>query len=1006
MQQTTPTSAPQSATSATPSLRPDATQGRPGTQSGDASTASIKSGVIGFPQGAQASQAATSSSNPAGERLGGAAPEQGSPSHLGRDAAIGTGAAGAGGLAAHELGSQREDNSYNNTSHATEQQPYERALEEPTDATGTYRSFPLAGGVTTGRPAENTSSTLNPATREREPGTKEKEAGVHDGQGREALAGAAAAATASSTLPGHKHEQAVDSTSQENTTRGGHHPEALAAATAAVSKHEHGGRGHDFIGDPCATEDKPSTADQHRSGLLFTSGPHATDTANRLDPRLHVPGEFPSPTPVDEPSEPSYMLSKEIPAAGDQHELRHTGTLDQPQTRTAEEPEKEHHYGRDATIAGGLGAAGAGAYEAGKHHQKEPAEIGGETFSTEASPYSSTKLDPRVHGKPAAYEKQKFDPSTSEKHHGRDAALTGGTLGSAGLAGSEITRPHETRDTVQSSATQPQSTSAAPHTEDEKHQHQYGRDATLVGAGAATAGGLYYAGQHDKQDSGPASSTIGPHKSNVANVFDPRAQPDPALQKHHHADPKPEDPASATVGPHKSNIANVMDPRVLPDPEKQKGHTTTGPHKSDTLNRLDPKADRQAQPQAQHHYGRDAAVAGGAGAAGYGAYETAKAYGDHRSTGAEASMNDQRYDPSAPGAHQPSITTHPHTADPNQKDQHHYGRDAAVAGGLGAAGAGAYAATREHEHAQQSPMTRQQYPTGQEASPYPPYQGAQQPSVAYSSQQATAAGHQRYDSTQDPNKQHQKRDAATLGAAGAAGAGGAYAYTQHDAEKERQAQQKAHEQQLKDQQKEFEKKQKETEKQQAKDAKHHDKLVAAEEKKHQKEMDQEQKHHDKLAASEEKKHQKELEKEQKQHEKEAEKEQKQHEKEAEKEEEGKKKHHLFGFLHRDKKDKEDKNTENSPRESRDSPRHSKEYAGAGAAAGVAGGAAAYEATRDNDSDSSEGKKRRSKLHKNPPPGHPAREVMEEQHQTEQGGKPLHMGTDGPIGDPNQISGDQ
>jgi hypothetical protein len=101
---------------------------------------------------------------------------------------------------------------------STERQPYEQTLRQESYTNDTDRSFPLAGGVapkhdssvshptehhSTGHhtsstlpPVQQTSSTAHPITSEREPGTKEKEAGVRDGHGREGLAGAAAAAAA------------------------------------------------------------------------------------------------------------------------------------------------------------------------------------------------------------------------------------------------------------------------------------------------------------------------------------------------------------------------------------------------------------------------------------------------------------------------------------------------------------------------------------------------------------------------------------------------------------------------------------------------------------------------------------------------------------------------------------------------------------------------------------------------------------------------------------------
>jgi len=411
-----------------------------------------------------------------------------------------------------------------------------------------------------------------------------------------------------------------------------------------------------------------------------------------------------------------------------------------------------------------------------------------------------------------------------------------------------------------------------------------------------------------------------------------------------------------TVGPHKSNIANILDPRVQPDLDKQKPHST---------------ADRGED---KHHYGRDSAAVGGVGAAGYGAYEVGKAYDAHRSTQPAASMNEQRYYPTVPGAHDPNTASnvqkhHVHypggvgaagagagagtgagayaasqnapessfakqlrhdesaqgTQGIQQPSQHHYGRDAAVVGGLGTAGVGAYAATRESDDVRQPQVPKQTH-------------------------------HERYDSTQLPDQYHLKRDATAATVVGGMTGYGLSHYDTDKAEKERlEAREKELEQQRKNEQKAFDK-------QLAKEENHHDKLLAAESKLHQRE-----------AEKEEKQHRKELEKAQKA------------------EERGEKKHHFFGFLHRDKKDKDSSGS----RSESGSPRVSHEYP-ADTGAGPAG---TYESTshalpHDEDSDEKRG---RHRLHKDPPPGHPARGAMEN-------AKHQHMGIDGPIGQPEQIAG--
>lgn len=1056
-------------------------------------------------------------------------------------------------------------------------------------------SKPHEDPISSRRPTEHTSTIHNKGISEREPGTKEKEVGIHnsdspahDSYGREGLAGAAAAATAigaSKTLSRSEerdvHDRGLETrqatygdvppaaattisqtgnTSSQPTSD--YHPEALTAASVAASRSSalpSSTQGHEYG----AQDINPSGTTNSTIGGAPTTGMSST-SERPLNPRLeshrHIPGEYiatPSDektflnyAPVIEPAstgssgnltsveptstlDPSHVQSSVDPTpTSEPHELRHTGTLEEPQPKSAD----EHHYGRDAAIAGGLGAgaAGLGAHAASKKHDTQ--NVGSDQPLYEASsPYSSKILDPRVLGDKAKLEEQKFDEQRfdphakteaapvsgsvisgppvahdssqnvgSQHHYGRDVAVlgTGATVaggmhhalnrndtpgvGTAVLpddpsytstTGYNVAAPQPTSNfskplpTTGTSASQPvehdnfygatgapapipDTTAQQPlsnltqapvaTTVPERHpEHHYGRDAGLAGAGAAAAGGLYTANR-DNTNSGPASSTIGPHSSNAANVMDPRVQPDPSKQIHHNVGPTAEDPASRTIGPHDSNIANILDPRVKPDPSKQKEHTTVGPHQSDTLNRLDPKVDEKAGQQSGHHYGRDAAVVGGAGAAGYGAYkatnaygdhrmtqpgaseattaygnqsmtqrayEAINAYGDHRMTQPEASMPDQRYDPTATSArapnpvsprtqydyNDPTTQSNVNRTDPND----HINRNVALGGaGLAAAGlgAGAYAGSKHNDNTTQLPLRQKQDFTSADQSAYP-VQGTAQSSCpmhetatneSYPTS-GTIAPHnthaqdptlqQPYGARDPTNENHDKRNAAVLGGAlGAAGLGGA-AYVDSPHQDEREA-----EERLKKIAHDKEKEQHRLDKEQHKHDKEvhkHDKALAAHEK---------DEHH--LA----KEHEKEQARLAKEHEKEQArlaKEQHQREKELEKENEGeeKKKGGLLGFLHRDKskKEKSSASPESSPRQSRDySPRHSRDYG-------------------DDHPDSPRWKGKHL-LHKDPPKGHPAREAMEhQQHQTDpygSAGKREHVGVDGPIGDPNMISGDR
>ena len=89
------------------------------------------------------------------------------------------------------------------------------------------------------------------------------------------------------------------------------------------SQHEHPHHGHHFEGDPFETGEVGG-----REGPHFVSGPHVTDTANRLDP--HVGSDFAG-------------------ATGDSSGHHHHG--------------QSVHRGEEVASAGGAGAAGLGALE-------------------------------------------------------------------------------------------------------------------------------------------------------------------------------------------------------------------------------------------------------------------------------------------------------------------------------------------------------------------------------------------------------------------------------------------------------------------------------------------------------------------------------------------------------------------------------------------------------------------------------------------------------------------
>ncbi|KAH7081033.1 hypothetical protein FB567DRAFT_532330 [Paraphoma chrysanthemicola] len=768
--------------------------------------------------------------------------------------------------------------------------------------------------------------------------------------------------------------------------------------------------------DPQAKTDHTSHHTPQTAAVVGTTSTpgHQVDSADKS-------------TSLEGPVHKSSLLNKLDPRVKD------TSSKTSDTTTSPKNDDSQHHLGRDAALVGAGGATAVGARQALQRNdtpgtgtfvlpeQQGSNTVGPTSSSTTTAPQHGTSSAPLSSSATAAPQQssQTSAPLSSsttntsatdstskgkgyEAYHGpltTDGKPFYGTAGApAPVADSKSHEPLAASSTT------------APVAEKSDSQHHYGRDAGLAGAGAAAVGGLAYASQRDnKSDTVPTSGATGPQSSHIASTT---------------TGPHSSNIASTTTGPHSSNIAGTTTGPY----SGNVGSTTTGPHQSDTLNRADPRVDEKA---GQHHLGRDAAIVGGIGAAGYGAHEAAQAYGDHRSTQPSAAMNDQRYDTTAHGATAANpVPASGHYDYNNDNTSRNVALGSGAALGAGALGGAAYAGSKHADNTQHA-STLSSQPLTSSAQPAPVTQAQQthdtfgqhahgpgatstsyptQGTIAPHNTQATTdptLTHNRYDSIQEPQKQdHTKRDAALLGGAGAVAAGGAaYGYSQHqDAEREAER--------LKKEQHAHEKEQHALDKQHAKQEKEAHKLEK-EQHKHEKEAHK----HDKAvaaAAKDQHKHEKEQEKEAARLEKEREKEAARLEKEREKEVEGedKKKHGILGFLHRDKSKKEKRSSaDSSPRASADydNKRHSREYAAAGGAAGLGAGttAAAYAHGRDS-SDSNDPSsprwKGKNKLHKDPPKGHPARDALEHHELGDVSGKREHVGVDGPIGRTDAISG--
>ena len=446
------------------------------------------------------------------------------------------------------------------------------------------------------------------------------------------------------------------------------------------------------------------------------------------------------------------------------------------------------------------------------------------------------KLDPRVDS-----DLSKQQTSRSGDHQGRDAALT-----AAGGAGIYEAERHHGKESDRATSSTPSGIGGS-----QSRDHHIGRDTALTGAGAA---GLYEADKHHRghetnQTTSSTTSGVG-SQSLQASRNDPRVDP--------------------------TRSGNARDESAL--------FSAGSGHQPATIS--------------DHHYKRDAGLAG---AGGLGAYEAEKHLGSHKHSDLTTSPQDQL----AGSGHQSAIATSssPDPSSVYRGGQHHTGHHIApnslAAGGLGTgAGVGNGAGALAGDEYPQRDATGH----GNE-----PYQNASRShhvgrdaaavgatgagtgalaSHQYSQRDSAGYGAEPHHETSRGN--HTGRDAAVLGGAAGAGSLVEHEHSKKDAEML---------------QKEHDREEKALEKEHSKEVKHHNKALAKDERDHEKAMEKVEKKHEKAVGKDEKK-----------------------------QEHGEKKHGgILGFLHRDKPDKELKEEE-ARRQAAAHPGRGEEEMAAGAGA--------------------------------------------------------------------------
>ncbi|KAI6711463.1 hypothetical protein JHW43_006019 [Diplocarpon mali] len=337
------------------------------------------------------------------------------------------------------------------------------------------------------------------------------------------------------------------------------------------------------------------------------------------------------------------------------------------------------NLGRDAVIAGAAGAVGAGAHH---HHENKPV-VGSNTGSTGASHGTSHLIGP--HGPHTTNTANLLDPSVNTRGTGLEDALHHSPRHGGGAE--EADTHHRASDFKTGSAAAVDATRRGG-----------------VGVGDASGPG------RSVRTTGPAPHTAGPHAKDYQNILDPRVTPQNAAVQgtgptgihdtkgssgNHYGRDSAVAGGAATAafaaGHHGSSVSGVDDPSRVGQP----GSSTAGvprhtQHSPGAASTDQPGSttqhlvfDSSTDQSRDHHFERDAVVAGGVGTA-------AHVVGNHSSSvsGVDDPSRVGQQGPSTVGGpqHAPgTATTHHSAADPtaDRSKDHRYGRDAVVAGGVG-----------------------------------------------------------------------------------------------------------------------------------------------------------------------------------------------------------------------------------------------------------------------------------------------------------------------------------
>lgn len=320
-----------------------------------------------------------------------------------------------------------------------------------------------------------------------------------------------------------------------------------------------------------------------------TAGPHSSNLANKVDPRVDSDLDQSRTVGSTGASQSTYSTSEPVPSgAYPGNSGNNSGMGQQPLGGAQEDRPESGSSGIPSGIStSGLGYENTGSSGPIRSYQDMPAQTtmyADDPARAPDSGYMEHILDPRINTEPAPVVSQQ--PPISGTTYSGDSRPSGLPQQTQPYGDTSLDRSQPLGSSSQAGQYNP------PSTTQYSESAHHGRDTALF-AGGAAATGAALAGTHRSHDpSTEYSSASGPHGSNILNKLDSRVDSDRDGSRTFGAAPGTgSNEYGRDVGDRTYTQPSAGSTSGYYPTNTQSTSSATGPHNSNILNKLDPRVD-------------------------------------------------------------------------------------------------------------------------------------------------------------------------------------------------------------------------------------------------------------------------------------------------------------------------------------------------------------------------------------------------------------------------------